>query len=364
LGGSPDLRSPRYWSKVQVMFDDLADVYEAMIDWPKRLAHETPFYRRLFQRLGLEKMGTGSVPPSGIATDKSCPTVPVPIFSGSVLDAACGTGQHAAMFHSWGLRVEGADLSAAMIDRARGAFGEPDGLRWTVRAFDEPIVAETEKGTGSIGAQHPEGGQEKGTGSICAQHPQGRSGKWCLSPFPAEPFDVAICVGNSLALAPDMATVGRAVHQMLAAVRPGGAVVVQVLNLWRLPDGPCVWQKCRRATLPSQEKGTGSICAPHPQGRPGKWCLSPFPSESQGDILILKGVHRSGTRGYVDWVVADPAVATLLRTESTPLLGLEASELERLARDARATTVTFYGGYDDQPYDRQESVDLIMVAER
>ena len=55
---------------------------------------------------------------------------------------------------------------------------------------------------------------------------------------PAEPFDVAVCVGNSLALAPDMATVERAIRQMLAAVRDGGAIVVQVLNLWRLPDGP------------------------------------------------------------------------------------------------------------------------------
>jgi SAM-dependent methyltransferase len=281
---------PRYWSKVQAMFDDLADVYEAMIDWPKRLAHEEPFYRRLFERLQVER----------------------------VLDVACGGGHHAALFHSWGLRVEGADLSPAMIDRARTAFGEPDGLHWTVRAFDEPVAPGTETGTGSIGAKHPEG----------------RSGKECLSPFPSS-FDVAVCVGNSLALAPDVAMVGRAIQQMLAAVRTGGAVVVQVLNLWHLPDGPCQWQKCRRAAL-------------HPQG----------------DMLILKGVHRCGMRGYVEWVVADPTGPTLLRSESTPFLGLEAAEFERVASDAGATAITFHGGYHNQPYDRQESVDLIMVAER
>jgi hypothetical protein len=27
--------------------------------------------------------------------------------------------------------------------------------------------------------------QEKGSGTICAKHPKGRSGKWCLTPFPA-----------------------------------------------------------------------------------------------------------------------------------------------------------------------------------
>ena len=33
-------------------FDDWTDVYEAMIDWPKRLAHEEPFYRGLFSGSG------------------------------------------------------------------------------------------------------------------------------------------------------------------------------------------------------------------------------------------------------------------------------------------------------------------------
>ena len=44
-------------------FDDLTDVYEALIDWPKRLAHEGTFYRQRFERAGVH----------------------------SVLDAACGT---------------------------------------------------------------------------------------------------------------------------------------------------------------------------------------------------------------------------------------------------------------------------------
>ncbi len=244
-------------------FDDLTDVYEAMIDWPKRLAHEEPFYRRLFGRIGARR----------------------------VIDVACGTGRHAALFHAWGLWVEAADISPQMIERARASFGEPDGLRWVVRGFDEPIQ-------------------------------------------PAEPFDAAVCVGNSLALAPKLATARRAIRQMLAAVRGGGVAVVHVLNLWHLPDGPCVWQKCKRATL------------------------------EQGDVLIIKGIHRSGARGYVDLVVLSPADSIEMHTESVPLLGLEAPELERTARRAGAAHVQFFGGYQNQPYDRHESVDLIMVAEK
>jgi glycine/sarcosine N-methyltransferase len=248
------------------MFDDFADAYEAMIDWPKRLAHEGPFYRRLFERAGVR----------------------------SVIDVACGTGHHAAMFHQWGLRVEGADISPNMIDRARKAFGQPRNLQWTVRAFDHPITL-------------------------------------------VEPFDAAICVGNSLALAPDASTAERAVRRTLAAVRDGGAIVVQVLNLWRLPDGPCVWQKCQRSRLAGA---------------------------STEEMLILKGVHRCGSRGYVNLIVMGLSGDVTMRSESTPLIGLEASDLESMARSAGAKTVSLFGGYQDQPYDREMSADLLMVAEK
>ena len=243
------------------MFEDLTDVYEAMIDWPKRLAHEGPFYRRLFTEHGVR----------------------------SVVDTACGTGRHAAMFHSWGLRVEGADVSPGMIDRARANFAEEDRLRWVVRGFDEPIPA-------------------------------------------TEPFDAAVCVGNSLPLAPDVATVQRAIGQMLAAVRDGGLLVVQALNLWRLPDGPCLWQKCRLGTLRERH------------------------------VLILKGVHRSANRGYVELIVVEAASGELLKNDSVRFLGIEAAELESMARAAGAHQARFFGGYGDEPYDRLANTDLLMVA--
>lgn len=241
------------------IFEDLTDVYDAMIDWPKRLANEGPFYRRLFEQHNVQ----------------------------SVVDVACGVGRHAAMFHSWGLRVEGADISPSMIDRARAAFGEPAGLTWTVRGFDQPIIA-------------------------------------------SKPFDAAICVGNSLPLAADMATVQRAIDQMLASVRVGGLVILHALNLWRLPDGPCAWQKCCRRSLP------------------------------QGDVLIVKGVHRSGTRGYVELIVVKvDEENTPLQTESVPFLGLELVDFQSLTHKA---DVEIFGGYQNQPYDRQASIDLLVVA--
>jgi SAM-dependent methyltransferase len=244
-------------------FNDLADVYDALIDWPKRLANEEPFYRALFERAGVR----------------------------DVLDVACGTGRHAAMFHSWGCRVTGADISPGMIARCRGQFGESDTLRWIVRGFDEPAT-------------------------------------------PAA-FDAVVCIGNSLALAPDWAGVERAVQQMLVAVRPGGVCVVQVLNLWHLSDGPCVWQKCKRVLLGGQEH------------------------------ILVKGVHRVGSHGFVDVVdLAVTADAVTPRFDCPTFLGLEAVELTRVAEQAGARAVQCCGSLRREAYRRAESTDLIMVAER
>ena len=242
-------------------FNDLTEIFESIIDWPKRLAHEEPFYRRLFERVGVR----------------------------SVLDAACGTGRHAGMFHSWGLRVEGADLSPNMIARARAAV--PEGVRWSVRGYDQIV--------------------DSGT-----------------------PFDAVVCVGNSLALAADMAMAAKALERMLAAVRPGGVVVVHVLNLWALPDGPCLWQKAVQVTL------------------------------ADGPALIVKGVHRAGARGFIELLVLPLQGEVKMRTQGVPLLGLEAGALEQVLRQAGAGQVSLRGGYQDQAYGRDSSTDLLIVAER
>ena len=246
----------------QAMFDDLSDIYDSLVDWPRRLANETPFYRKLFDHCQAKR----------------------------VLDVACGTGRHAAQFAQWGLSVEAADASPAMIDKARALHGARPDLRWVVRSFEEPSTA-------------------------------------------TESFDAAICVGNSLALAPDLVTVERAVDHLLAAVRDGGLILLHVLNLWRLPEGPCCWQKCRRILRP------------------------------QGDGVVLKGVHRCGVRGYLELVVLRPG-DELPRTDSTPLLGLEADFLLQTVLRLGGSDVRFYGDYQERPYDRGQSVDLILTAEK
>ncbi len=73
------------------IFKSFQPYYEIMIDWDKRLAHESPFFQRAFQSVHARR----------------------------VLDCACGTGQHACLFACWGLEVGGSDISQEMILKSR-----------------------------------------------------------------------------------------------------------------------------------------------------------------------------------------------------------------------------------------------------
>ncbi len=157
-------------------FDILSAAYDAMIDWDKRLANESVLYRAVFDRVAAR----------------------------CVLDAACGTGRHAAMFASWGLRAQGADLSQGMIEHCRAAYAGRHDLEFVVRSFTE------------------QAGRE---------------------------FDAVICVGNSLALLDDVGQVDRAIAALVRSCRPGGAIILHALNVYSREDGPVRWDKCIRRKL-------------------------------------------------------------------------------------------------------------------
>jgi glycine/sarcosine N-methyltransferase len=73
------------------LYDALAADYDRFVNWPGRLAHEMPFFDRLFAGQDVHW----------------------------VLDAACGTGHHSIALAQRGYQVTGTDLSAAMIEKAR-----------------------------------------------------------------------------------------------------------------------------------------------------------------------------------------------------------------------------------------------------
>ena len=149
-------------------YDALGDDYDLMVSWEERLRREEPFFQKVFEDHGVA----------------------------SVLDAACGTGMHAVAFARRGLRTAAADLSPAMIERAREH----------ARA-SRVEVALAVSGFGGLAAAFPDD---------------------------AGAFDAVTCLGNSLPHLPDDATLDAAFADMARMLRPGGVLVVQDRNYDRV----------------------------------------------------------------------------------------------------------------------------------
>jgi SAM-dependent methyltransferase len=146
------------------LYDALAADYDRFVDWEGRLSHELPFFERLFQAHGVRR----------------------------VLDTACGTGHHAVALAHQGYQVVGADLSAAMVERARE----------NARAAGAD-VAFAVAGLGEL-----------------ATLGQG--------------FDAAICLGNSLPHLLTAEALAGGLADFAAILRSGGLLVIQNRNFDRV----------------------------------------------------------------------------------------------------------------------------------
>jgi SAM-dependent methyltransferase len=142
------------------LYDALAADYDRFVAWKGRLSHELPFFVDLFEKHNLTK----------------------------VLDTACGTGHHAIALAERGYQMAGADLSSAMVERAReNAAAAGVDIQFSASGFGE---------LASLG----------------------------------ETFDAVICLGNSLPHLLDRASVQHALTDFAAILRPGGLLLVQNRN--------------------------------------------------------------------------------------------------------------------------------------
>jgi SAM-dependent methyltransferase len=143
------------------LYDALSTDYDRFVSWPGRLAYELPFIEQQLERVGARQ----------------------------VLDAACGTGQHAIALAKRGYSVVGADVSARMVEMAAG----------NARAAGQRIDL--------FAAGFGEFSTRVGTG-----------------------FDALLCLGNSLPHAVTPKELRLALLDFAKTLRPGGLLLVQNRN--------------------------------------------------------------------------------------------------------------------------------------
>lgn len=146
--------------------------YDQFVDWPKRLGREAPFFRRIFDEVGAR----------------------------SVIDVGAGSAKHSVMFAEWGMSVDAVDPNDAMLAQA------------------EANVVEAAERIAAAGGE--------------LRLARGAFGE--LASLGLGPADVLICTGNALPHVGGREKLRAALSDFAAVVRPGGALVIHLLNHARL----------------------------------------------------------------------------------------------------------------------------------
>ncbi len=151
---------------VKTMNDDpfyaqLADVYDEMTRFESRIKKERPVFEQWVSRLHIRR----------------------------ALDAACGTGIHAILLASLGVKVTGVDASPAMIEKARQ----------NARRLNADVSFSVAK----------------------MQN---------LREAVEENYDTVFCLGNSVPHLLEKSDLEQAMRNFYALLQPGGHVVLQLLN--------------------------------------------------------------------------------------------------------------------------------------
>lgn len=259
------------------MYDAFSTDYDRFVNWDSRLAFELPFLEQRIKPLGGL---TGQMP--------------------HILDAACGTGRHAIALAQRGLLAAGADLSSAMVERARAnaaAYGVE--MSFKVAGFGELSTA------------------------------------FAISPL--FPFDAILCLGNSLPhlLTPHSLT--DALADFAACLRPGGLLIIQNRNFDAVLSRLERWmdpQSCREGQH--------------------EWLFLRF-YDFDPDGLVTFNILTLYREGNGSWQQ---------RANSTRLYPQQQQELTAAIAAAGFGKISSYGSLAGDPFDPQSSSNLVLVCER
>lgn len=205
-----------------------------------------------------------------------------------VTDIACGTGIHAVFLAGLGAEVDAFDLSGEMIEVARRKRPHP-AIRYQ-----------------------------------CGDMREVRGGPW----------DLALCLGNSLSLAGGIEGVAQTFRSVRNALSDGGRLLIQVLNYWH-PDA----QQARHTVITKPLEGVEITAV-----------KSLVPARGRVLLSLNFFVHENGRFD----TCSDTAV----------LYPVTLPDLERCAGESGLTMVETWGGYGQIPFDPASSADLIVLLRK
>jgi len=205
-----------------------------------------------------------------------------------VVDLACGTGLHAAFFADLGAQVTALDLSTEMVTHARTRRPHP-----------------------------------------AITYRQGDMRRLC-----GGPWDVAVCLGNSLSLLPSHRDVEQTLAAVFDALVPGGLFALQLRN-------------CEAAA------------ARHPQHRIEKR------QRADTEVVAIKSLvpHRDHALLALAFYAFTPGTCTTA-SETAVLLHLTGNDVTDMATRAGFHLAGRYGGFDQRPFDASTSPDVVCLLRR
>jgi SAM-dependent methyltransferase len=215
---------------------------------------------------------------------------------GGLLDAGCGSGRHVVALAQRGYRVVGLDASGAMLELARAHAAQAD----VAADFVEATYADAAR---------------------------------AVERFAGGGFDGVFCLGNALAAVGQHDDAQRSLAALTSVLRPGGRLVVQILNFAKL-----------RAEKPA-------VRGPRVQRHGDREYVSARTYAFVGEHVEVTNVtlwREGGTWRH--------------HAHGGTLCAISRAQLAAWCADAGLRIDAEWGGYDRTAFEVEASNDLIVVA--
>lgn len=254
-----------------------ASDYDTFVNWEVRLARETPFFRSVFDEVGAK----------------------------CVIDVGAGTCRHAIEYAKWGMAVDAVDPDASMLEAA-----------------EDNIAAACDEIAGAGGELRLVRG---GFGDLCG--------------LGLGAADALTCTGNALPHVAGMDGLRDALVDFSEVLRPGGALVLHLLNHSRL------LAKKQRSIMP--------VVREVPEGTRVFLRVIDYPAPG-GEFLGFDFVTMVRNSAGEWTCAAHKAAHTLLPID------MLSAELEAAGFDRMEA----FGGHDRKPFDAEQDESVLVVARR